>query len=151
VHIPKNIKVLLVSVLFIALLVVGLFIHSRSALQSPINPNTGLPMFTPAEIQKVNSMTDAQKQALSHFAHAEDLSIKKKDHDGAISELRLAIKEDPVSRDYPFLLAREFWDAKRTSDAVTIWKKLAEGNDDVAKRSAKRLAKIAEGEPPTQL
>jgi cytochrome c-type biogenesis protein CcmH/NrfG len=133
VKIPKIIKLLLVSVLLVALLVVGLFQHYGWT----------------AEQRLYHSMPPAHWQALAYVARASAYTSRS-DHDANIANLRLAIKLEPNSRDWQSLLAFELWQVNRTSEAVSLWKKLAEGDDDIAIQAAKWLKKTENAGVPKQ-
>lgn len=125
-----------------------LFACRGSAPNTSVDPTRGQRLSgTPDDQKRINSMTDHQKQALAYAALAANLSSRK-DHEAAIANWRMALKEEPNSRQWKEGLALALWRANHTAEAVPIWKALATGNDDIAKMSVKMLKKTTDAEGP---
>lgn len=92
-------------------------------------------------------MTDVQKRACTYAAKAAGLSLT--DHAASIIQWLLAVKTEPEARQWQEGLAFELWKAKRTTEATTMWKKLATGRDDIAARSSRMMKRMAGAAEPT--
>lgn len=104
----------------------------------------GRPVSAPAN-PALPPMTEAHKAALAHAARG--IGLARKDSVVGIDEIKLAIQTEPDNREWKGMLAFHLHHyAKKTDEAIPIWRELAKGSDKEADMARKWLRKVRASE-----